>query len=201
MGCLAQTCGLAGEECMQGTKCISSIRRSWLTWDDSAWRTEGSGGILSMWLNRYLKGECKEDGTRFFPVVHSDNGYKIKDNKFIWIQEKKNYCESGQTVGQVAQSYCGVSILGESESPTKGSSGKPAYGWVEDWTTGNSEKPFCHHMNMKVSRHQPNMKVRRESRDFAIHYLIVAYNQNASWYKKSQRYAEFYRIGRRIKTL
>ncbi|KAK4816837.1 hypothetical protein QYF61_023901 [Mycteria americana] len=52
----------------------------------------------------YLKEGYKEDGTKLFPVVLSDNGHKIKDTTFHLNTRKKHfYCESGQTVGQVAQ--------------------------------------------------------------------------------------------------
>jgi len=40
-------------------------------------------------VNKYLKGQCKEDGTRLFPVLPRDSGQKIKDTKF-YLNTRKN---------------------------------------------------------------------------------------------------------------
>lgn len=61
--------------------------------------------------------ESKQDGDRLFSVVSCDrtilNRQKLKCGKFhLNIGEKAFYCEGGQTLQQVVQGGCEVSILG-----------------------------------------------------------------------------------------
>jgi len=67
-------------------------------------------------VNKYLMGEGSEDdGSRLFSVVHSDrmrgNGHKPNYRKLhLDIVETFFYCEGGQTLEQVAERGCVVSV-------------------------------------------------------------------------------------------
>jgi len=71
---------------------------------------------MDTWL--YLS---KEDGTRLFSVLPNDrtscNGHKLKHRKsHLSIRKSFFYSESDQTLEQVAQRGCGVSIIGNSHN-------------------------------------------------------------------------------------
>ena len=55
------------------------MRKGGESWDCSAWRREGSGGLTN--VCKYLEGGRKEDRARLFPVVPSDgtrgHGHKL----------------------------------------------------------------------------------------------------------------------------
>ena len=71
-------------------------------------------------VNKYLKGECKEDGTRLFSLVeplvaasHSGPSDKTRVNRHKLKQEVPSkhqktlfYCEDDRAVAQVAQRAC-----------------------------------------------------------------------------------------------
>lgn len=64
---------------------ISHMRRHWESWNCSNRRRECSRWDLTK-VFKYLKGGCKEDRTRPFPVVPNDrsraNGHKVKLGRF-----------------------------------------------------------------------------------------------------------------------
>ncbi|KAK4821170.1 hypothetical protein QYF61_014657 [Mycteria americana] len=66
-----------------------------------------------IYIDKYLTEGCKKGGTRLFLVVLSDrtrgNGHKVKYKKFH-LNIRNTH---GQTLEQVAQKGCRVSILGE----------------------------------------------------------------------------------------
>ena len=80
---------------------------------------------------KYLKGGCKKDGARRFPVVPSDrtkgNGHKNETQEALSeYQETLFHCEGGQALAQVAQGGCGVSILADTQKPPEHGPGRLA---------------------------------------------------------------------------
>lgn len=74
----------------------------------SACRREGLGGILSVYIEKYLWGKSKEDGARFFSLVPSGrtrgNEHTLKHKEFcLNIRKSFFYCENGWTLVQLVQ--------------------------------------------------------------------------------------------------
>jgi len=91
---------------------IFHVMWGWESWDCLDWKREGSGGILSLCTNTWWEG-VKE----MKPVVPIDrarsNGHKLNHMKLYPNTRKTFYWESGQTLEEVAQGGCGVSIFGD----------------------------------------------------------------------------------------
>lgn len=82
----------------------------------------------SSWKNltgvyKHLKGGCKENGARFLLVVPSariqGNSYKLKSRGFPFTT-RKHLCSLLVTEPweHIAQTNCGVSVLGDVQKPT-----------------------------------------------------------------------------------
>ncbi|KAK4819917.1 LOW QUALITY PROTEIN: hypothetical protein QYF61_014652 [Mycteria americana] len=73
------------------------------------------GDLINVY--KYLMLETREDRARFFSVVPSDrtrgNGHKWKFRKFHLNEKALFNGKGGQTLKQVAQKGCGVSVLGD----------------------------------------------------------------------------------------
>jgi len=67
---------------------------------------------------KYLKGGSEEDGARLFSVVPSDRT-KGKSGQEVPFEHQETlfYCEGGETLAQVAQRHCRVSILENTQKP------------------------------------------------------------------------------------
>lgn len=69
-----------------------------------------------------LMGGCREVRGRVFLELHSSkkrgNRHKLEHEKFS-LDIRKNACHvSGQTLAQISQRCCGISILGDSQNST-----------------------------------------------------------------------------------
>lgn len=82
-------------------------------------------------------GRSKGDGARLFSVMFSDsvkdNRHKLKYRKFsLTINKTPHFVlgrgEVGQTLEQVFQTGCGISVLGDTENPMGHSSEQPGVG-------------------------------------------------------------------------
>lgn len=99
-------------------------------WDCSAWRAEGSGDLI----NKHLMGGSEEDEARLFSMVSSER-QKGKESKGRKFHLKVKNCEGGQTLAQVPQRGCEVSVLGDTQNltghcPALGDSTWARRGWA-----------------------------------------------------------------------
>lgn len=88
----------------------------------TVWRRESSWKNLSG-VYKYLKGGCKENGARLFFVVPcvriGGNSYKLTSRMFPVTMRKHLFSlRVTEPWGHVAQTSCGVSVLGDVQKPT-----------------------------------------------------------------------------------
>lgn len=86
------------------------------------WRLRG---ILPMGIKSWQREQSKQ--TLCGGIWLQDNGYKLKDGKFL-LSIRKNlfYSEAGQTLVLVARRYCNISMLGDIQILTGYGAGQPA---------------------------------------------------------------------------
>lgn len=92
---------------------------------------EALGDLIN--VSNYLNGGCKEDRARLFLVVPSDrtrsNEHNLKRQEVLPdLQEALCHCAGDHSKEQtrIAQSGCGVSLLGDLLKPPGHGSGQPA---------------------------------------------------------------------------
>lgn len=62
----------------------SHMRKSWETWDNSAWRRECFGeGFINVW--KYMTGGCRHCEAGLFSVIARSNGTKWNTGGFFWV--------------------------------------------------------------------------------------------------------------------
>ena len=98
-------------------------------WSHLEKRTQGD--LLNAY--KYLKGGCKEDGARLFPMAPSyrtrGNGLEPETQEApSEHQETLFHCEGGRVLAQVAQIGCGVSIFRDIQKLSGRGPGQPALG-------------------------------------------------------------------------
>lgn len=104
----------------KGSKAVAETWWELLKMDCLAWTREGTGGSLAMHINTWQEGPNKMVlASSRCCLVTGQGGKRHKLKQKVSFTYKKHffYCESGQTLAQVAHRGCGVSILGDTQNP------------------------------------------------------------------------------------